>query len=463
MRLRQLFLLFILVIASSVAAQKNLVQFLAKQKGSFELQLLNKETKLVPTPIGLTCSDSRHDYFVNDGRLYLQINGTGKLFTMDSSLALTRLDNTCYEGYNYGSYSFVRNNKIYNLGGWGFWQFNSGLRYFDTTSKEWFREPINKEVQLAKHMNALVYPDKANDLIYVVYQSYPNSYIKNTSDVKNDTIYMQCLNLKTNDWWSNPKVFNDKIFLETVLNTNALVLPGLGILTESYNHLYLINPATQKLYEIENEVGGTIMNYVASKNGLYFYKDEKLHFYNPQLDSLVSLPLSMSKFSEVAKPLYKTITPDFIEKIDITKLLFSSAIFLLFVIIVVLIFKNKNLHKMQQTAAGYGLHKKSIEVNKQVEFSDNLTETEKSVLDILYEYSKQGAPTSIDQINRALGVKNKEVTIQNKLRSDTLQMINKKFMVFASTNDTLVEREKTELDKRVYQYKLNERYLNKIK
>ena len=463
MRLRQLFLLFILVIASSVAAQKNLVQYLAKQKGSFELQLLNKETKLVPTPIGLTCSDSRHDYFVNDGRLYLQINGTGKLFTMDSSLALTRLDNTCYEGYNYGSYSFVRNNKIYNLGGWGFWQFNSGLRYFDTTSKEWFREPINKEVQLAKHMNALVYPDKANDLIYVVYQSYPNSYIKNTSDVKNDTIYMQCLNLKTNDWWSNPKVFNDKIFLETVLNTNALVLPGLGILTESYNHLYLINPATQKLYEIENEVGGTIMNYVASKNGLYFYKDEKLHFYNPQLDSLVSLPLSMSKFSEVAKPLYKTITPDFIEKIDITKLLFSSAIFLLFVIIVVLIFKNKNLHKMQQTAAGYGLHKKSIEVNKQVEFSDNLTETEKSVLDILYEYSKQGAPTSIDQINRALGVKNKEVTIQNKLRSDTLQMINKKFMVFASTNDTLVEREKTELDKRVYQYKLNERYLNKIK
>lgn len=463
MRLRQLILLFTLLIATWVPAQKNLIRFLANQKGSFELELLNKETKLVSTPVGLTCSDSRHDYFVNDGRLYLQINGTGKLFTMDSSLALTRLDNTCYEGYNYGSYSFVRNNKIYNLGGWGFWQFNSGLRYFDTTSKEWFREPINKEVQLAKHMNALVYPDKANDLIYVVYESYPNSYVKNTSDVKNDTIYMQCLDLKTNDWWSTPKVFNDKIFLETVLNTNALVLPGLGILTESYNHLYLINPATQKLYEIENEVGGTIMNYVASKNGLYFYKDEKLHFYNPQLDSLVSLPLSMSKFSEVAKPLYKTITPDFIEKIDITKLLFSSAIVLLFVIIVVLIFKNKNLHKMQQTTAGYGLHKKSIEVNKQVEFSDNLTETEKSVLDILYEYSKQGAPTSIDQINRALGVKNKEVTIQNKLRSDTLQMINKKFMVFASTNDTLVEREKTELDKRVYQYKLNERYLNKIK
>jgi hypothetical protein len=463
MRLRQLFLILILLVASRVTAQKNLLQFLAKQKGSFELQLLNKETKLVPTPVGLTCSDSWHDYFVNDGKLYLQINGTGKLFTIDSSLALTRLDNTCYEGYNYGSYTYIRNNKIYNLGGWGFWQFNSGLRYFDTTSKEWFREPINKEVQLAKHMNALVYPDKVNDVIYVAYHVYPNSYIKNPSDVKNDTIYMQCLDLKTNNWWNTPKILSDKIFLETILNTNSLVLPGLGILTESYNHMYLINPANQKLYEIENEIGGTIMNYVASKNGLYFYKDDKLHIYNPQLDSIVSLPLSMTKFSEVAKPLYKNITPNFSEKLDLTKLLFSCAIALLFVIIVVLFFKNKHLQKIQQTITAGGLHKKSIEVNKQVEFSDNLTEIEKSVLDILVEYSKQGAPTSIDQINRALGVKNKEVTIQNKLRSDTLQMINKKFMVFASTNDILVEREKTALDKRVYQYKLNERYLNKIK
>jgi hypothetical protein len=463
MRLRHIYIILFLFVTLHATAQKNLLRYLATQKGAFELQLLNKETKLVPTPIGITCSDSRHDYFVNDGKLYLQINGTGKLFTIDSSLALTRLDNTCYEGYNYGSYSYIRNNKIYNLGGWGFWQFNSGLRYFDTTSKEWFREPINKEVQLAKHMNALVYPDKENDLIYVAYESYPNSYIKSTSDIKNDTIYMQCLDLKTNNWWETPKIFNDKIFLETVLNTNSMVLPGLGILTESYNHLYLINPVTQKLYEIENEIGGTIMNYVASKNGLYFYKDEKLHIYNPQLDSLVSLPLSMSKFSEVSKPLYKKIAPSFSDKIKLNQLPYMIALLLLFTISVVLFFKNKSLRKMQQTIVGSGFHKKSIEVNKQLEFSDNLTETEKSVLDILVEYSKQGAPTSIDQINRALGVKNKEVTIQNKLRSDTLQMINKKFMVFASTNDTLVEREKTALDKRVYQYKLNERYLNKIK
>jgi len=463
MRLRHIYIILFLFVIVNASAQKNLLRYLASQTGSFELQLLNKETKLVPTPLGLTCADSRHDYMVNNGQLYMQINGTGKLFKIDSSLAITRLDNTCYEGYNYGSYSYIRNNKFYNLGGWGFWQFNSGLRYFDTTSKEWFREPINKEVQLAKHMNAIVYPDKQNDLIYVVYQSYPDSYYKLQNEVKNDTMYMQCLNLKTNDWWQEPKILNDKILQETVIGTSAMILPGLGILTESYNHLYLINPTTQKLYEIENEIGGTIMNYVATKNGLYFYKDEKLHIYNPGLDSLVSITLSISKFSEVAKPLYKKITPSITDKIKLNQLPYFIAILLLFTIAVVLFFKNKSLRKMQQNVVGSGFHKKSIEVNKQLEFSDNLTETEKSVMDILLECSKQSTTTSIDQINRALGVKNKEVTIQNKLRSDTLQMINKKFMVFASTSDILVEREKTAMDKRVYQYKINERYLNKIK
>ena len=463
MRLRHIYIILFLFVIVNASAQKNLLRYLASQTGSFELQLLNKETKLVPTPLGLTCADSRHDYMVDNGQLYMQINGTGKLFKIDSSLAITRLDNTCYEGYNYGSYSYIRNNKFYNLGGWGFWQFNSGLRYFDTTSKEWFREAINKEVQLAKHMNAIVYPDKQNDLIYVVYQSYPDSYYKLQNEVKNDTMYMQCLNLKTNDWWQEPKILNDKILQETVIGTSAMILPGLGILTESYNHLYLINPTTQKLYEIENEIGGTIMNYVASKNGLYFYKDEKLHIYNPGLDSLVSITLSISKFSEVAKPLYKKITPSITDKIKLNQLPYFIAILLLFTIAVVLFFKNKSLRKMQQNVVGSGFHKKSIEVNKQLEFSDNLTETEKSVMDILLECSKQSTTTSIDQINRALGVKNKEVTIQNKLRSDTLQMINKKFMVFASTSDLLVEREKTAMDKRVYQYKINERYLNKIK
>ena len=178
MRLRHTYIILFLFVTLQASAQKNLLRYLASQKGSFELQLLNKETKLVSTPIGLTCTDSKHAYMVNNGQLYFQITGTGKLFKIDSTLGAIRLDNTCFEGYNFGAYSFVRNDKFYNLGGWGFWQFNSGLRYFDTTSKEWFRQPISKEVRMALHMNAVVYPDKINDLIYFIYLNFAHAYEK---------------------------------------------------------------------------------------------------------------------------------------------------------------------------------------------------------------------------------------------------------------------------------------------
>ena len=115
MRLRQLYLIAILFLANQALAQKNLLRYLATQKGSFELHLVNDKTKLVPTPTDVTCSNSRHDYMVNNGNLYLQMNGTGKLFQIDSSLGVNRLDNTCFEGYNFGSYSFIRNNKFYNM------------------------------------------------------------------------------------------------------------------------------------------------------------------------------------------------------------------------------------------------------------------------------------------------------------------------------------------------------------
>jgi hypothetical protein len=61
MRLRHIYIILFLFVTVHASAQKNLLRYLASQTGSFELQLLNKETKLVPTPLGLTCTDSRHD------------------------------------------------------------------------------------------------------------------------------------------------------------------------------------------------------------------------------------------------------------------------------------------------------------------------------------------------------------------------------------------------------------------
>jgi hypothetical protein len=74
MRLRFIYIILFLFVTAHATAQKNLLRYLATQTGSFELQLLNKQTKLVPTPLGLTCTDSRHDYMVNNGENRCRLN-----------------------------------------------------------------------------------------------------------------------------------------------------------------------------------------------------------------------------------------------------------------------------------------------------------------------------------------------------------------------------------------------------
>lgn len=53
--------------------------------------------------------------------------------------------------------------------------------------------------------------------------------------------------------------------------------------------------------------------------------------------------------------------------------------------------------------------------------------------------------------------------IQNNIRVATILMINKKFTVFNGVGDELIIKERTEFDKRFFEYAVNKKYLHKIK
>jgi hypothetical protein len=84
-------------------------------------------------------------------------------------------------------------------------------------------------------------------------------------------------------------------------------------------------------------------------------------------------------------------------------------------------------------------------------------------LKILTENAINNKKTSIFEINNVLGVSRKNYKIQNNIRAELLASINKKFMAFAITNDLLIIRERTILDKRFFEYDLNNKYSKKIK
>jgi hypothetical protein len=61
-----------------------------------------------------------------------------------------------------------------------------------------------------------------------------------------------------------------------------------------------------------------------------------------------------------------------------------------------------------------------------------------------------------------MGTDKKEFKVQNNIRSEMILNINKKFKLFSTTNDELIERERAEVDKRFMEYNLNKLYIKKL-
>jgi len=71
---------------------------------------------------------------------------------------------------------------------------------------------------------------------------------------------------------------------------------------------------------------------------------------------------------------------------------------------------------------------------------------------LIYCSSVQGKTTSIDELNKILGVTQKSIEIQKKQRSDTIISINKKYSLIVGRHSYIIERKKNEFDKRSFDY-----------
>lgn len=79
-------------------------------------------------------------------------------------------------------------------------------------------------------------------------------------------------------------------------------------------------------------------------------------------------------------------------------------------------------------------------------------ERELQTLKLIYCNSSQGKTTSIEELNKVLGVMQKNIEIQKKQRSETIMSINKKYSLVNGKENSIIERRKTDYDKRSFEY-----------
>lgn len=448
--------------------QKNFIQFLQHNKNAhIRITGIYPGNKLVPLPKELNCGISNHHYMAYAGELYLQIDGSGKLLKYDTvSSSFSRVDLTCYEGYNFGSYDFNWKGTFYSLGGWGFWQYNGGLRFFEEKLKEWMVYRIEQECPFSTLKNAVIWQDFNNNKIYVFYSPENSSYLQTIRTVYIDSLLMQCFDLNSMKWWPTPKLIIEN-YQELSGGINKKIIPtSRGIIIETNNGKKLFDINQNEIYDVGTKLFDNILGLTAKyHNAFSIQKDSTLFIYDTKTDTLVQVAITKDQFISTGKKFYQDIPKT--EFIDWTKIILVLFLLIITSIGFIIYFKlkRKTEHLKNQFQILNEKYAASIEIkiNNDGTFGSNLTVKELAAYNLLMAKTLNNESTSIDEINNILGVKNKDLTIQNQLRSDVFQNINKKFKVYATTNDTLIERERTEFDKRVYQYRINERYMNKLK
>lgn len=376
--------------------------------------------------------------------LFINIEGTGRLYKVkekkNDSLFIQRLDSTFFFGYNNGSYTFKYNDTIMSLGGFGYWRFNGQLRYFSFKNREWDILPLNQEVPVSKEC---IYLDRASNEIYFLQMPYTDPAIN--KEHKKQFIYKLNLANKSNTMLGelNPALY--RIF-PIGIQYLSVELPSIGgeLILLSGRDIFLFHFKNNEVYKLSNKA--IEKTFFSSSTGVYvdlaFEKNGKLYYSrsNDSSHHLDSISITINDFTKLDYPLYIPIKNYTKYYIGIGLVFFSLFGFLIY-------------RKVKKNITPTSIQQEYIlSDGKENEFKAH----EIDLIQKIYQTSQAGKSYSVEDVNQALGLSKKSLEIQKKIRTETLNKINHRFKMKHETDEDLIERIRSEEDRRFYRYIIRE-------
>jgi len=409
-----------------------------------------------------------HNYLWYKNNFHFQIEGTGKVYKILGEDKFKRIDSTSFDGYNFGAFNFEYHDTLFSLGGYGFWNYNGALRFFEENTGVWNVLPTNITVPIMIYRFAKPYYDIANEKIYCIYQKPER--IEDLSFEKDETFYVQCLDLKSKTWWESPKLMNKSIVRpEHIYFFPVLFHTPFGMILRYDLELNLLDFNKNIFQKInQNKVNEINAKLYTHKTLLTYFLNNNLYFYYPERGFIDSVSFTSKDFIKTDVPLFADINN--VQKLyNNNPLLISIGSGL--IILLITIFAGTKIYRLKkriELLMSSHMNNGSrvvteISIANPNSFRENLTEVEKSLLDLLVSNTSKNEMTTVSQMNQVLGISNKDTKIQNNIRSNAIQLINRKFTIYSGLSDDLIEKQRTEFDKRFFEYQIHRKFLNKVK
>lgn len=379
---------------------------------------------------------------------FIAISGAGRIYQQiaetDSLLYFKRIDDNENINYNLGAFYFSIGETIYNQGGYGFWKTNGTIRGFNFKDGEWDVFPTNIEVYNPIFPGSSWF-DHSKNALYIPYQQLINSGLKGFQNaagkIVDGVMYLDC---KTWDWVKAGKVRSS--YLEILKNARTKVYNQSGYFISDGEDVYWFNFLNNSVSINTNRTLAQSINRL-DNSSIQYYKDGILYSYFPETGALDTLVVDESKF--VKEPEAMWGLP--LEIAEMWPLLLSLFVF---IVAIVYFFKAPSKKDLKRTTETYTVGAKKLDVS--------FNQTELSLIDLFIEKSFVGATATISEINYVLGIKDKNVGMQKKVRSDVINGINDKYKYASSQDIQLILSVRSETDKRYFEYFIAKDQINEV-
>lgn len=397
---------------------------------------LSKQNEIIPVD-GTIFKMNGQELIKTKEKLYLLISQTGVIYQLedkvDSSYSFHRIDNTININYNIASNNFVWDKHIYSYGGYGFWKLNGHLRSFNFLDKEWDIVPANNEIISNGHN----WFSKNEGRVYVPFQAIVNAGIVGPESIKGTKNYdSYYLDIATKKWVKLGSMHaNAKKLIEEASITNSFLNIDSGYIYLNQDEAYYFNFIANKIYKSNNSELNQFFIRRANSNDIFLYKDSIFSF-SPENQSFFTKKFSSNSFELLNYAIW-----------GLDDNYFYVIIFIIFILTVfvfsIWLFNRSVSKKLEQS---------QLKILKSKSVNQAFVGTEVALITLLLKNSKQSMNVEINEINHVLGIKDKNVGLQKKVRSDMINAINEKYQFITQSELQLISSVRKEDDKRFYEY-----------
>lgn len=404
---------------------------------------INNHTSNINKILKLEKNFSNYTQYIikNKKGLFIQVDASGRIYKAfdkkSDTIRFKRIDSTHFYGYNGSSVCFSYNDTLFSFGGDGFWRMNGQLRFFSEENHEWDIFTLNSEVA-AKNIFFSV--DTGNHQFYFLQTPFNN--LVDQKKIGEFELYKMDLKTKKNEKIGKLSPFFLKLFSNMINYSFTKINSSNSILVcFDANNIFLIDIAKNKCKKYYgsllrnifygNSIGIKIINSFEINNWLYYTKSN-----DTKLDSI---QIDLSNFKETDLNLF--------EKEKTTY--FTWIIGLLLILIVTfLLIKFYKPFKWKKTIT-------QDSVFNYPDIDNDFNSFEQNLINAIFDKSLKGEKFSVTEFNNALGLNRKSLEIQKKIRTETINRINHKFRIKFEREDDLIEKVRSDKDRRFYIYFIN--------